>query len=115
MSHKNGFRLCLIGFIFFLLTSLDFASGAELTNLVVKSTQEDLLMNLKLEGVFTNEMKDALLREFPVSFNFFIILYEVYDYWFDKKIANQTIIHKIEYDAPKKEYRVIRSWEKVGP
>ena len=47
--------------------------------------------------------------------NFFVNFYQVYDYWFDKKIANQTIIHKIEYDAPKNEYRVTRSWEKTGP
>ena len=68
MSHNNWFRLCLVGFIFFLLTILAFASGAELTNLVIKSTHKDLLMDLKLKGVFTNEMKDALLRELPVSF-----------------------------------------------
>lgn len=115
MSHKNWFRLCLTCLFFFLLTRSAFASGAELTNLVVKSTHADLLMDLELKGVFTNEMKDALLRELPVSFNFFITFYEVYDYWFDKKIANLTILHKIEYDASKKEYRVTRSWEKVGP
>lgn len=68
MSHKNWFCLRLTCLIFFLLTRLAFASGAELTNLVIKSTHKDLLMDLKLKGVFTNEMKDALLRELPVSF-----------------------------------------------
>lgn len=106
---------CLIFAIPFLLTSLAFASGAELTNLVVKNTKDDLLIDIKIKGVFTNEMREALLNGMPISFTFLVILYEVHDFWFDTKLAHKTTNHKIQYDALKKEYRIIREWENAGP
>jgi hypothetical protein len=49
-----------------------YASEAELTNLVIKNSQADLLIDLTIKGVFTNEMKKALLNGIPVSFTFLI-------------------------------------------
>jgi hypothetical protein len=64
-----------------------YASEAELTNLVIKNSQADLLIDLTIKGVFTNEMKKALLNGIPVSFTFLINLYDVHDFWLDKKIS----------------------------
>ena len=105
----------LIFLILFLLTSQTFASGAELTNIVVKNDREGLLIDLTIQGVFTNEMKKALLSGIPVSFTFIIILYKVNDFWFNEKVASITTSHKIQFDALKNEYRITRSWEKTGP
>ena len=106
---------CLIFLILFLLRSQIVASGAELTNIVVKKDRENLLVDLRIKGVFTNEMKKALLSAIPVSFTFIIILYKVNDFWFNKKVASITTSHKIQYDALKNEYSITRSWEKTGP
>ena len=103
---------CLFFGILFLLTSSAFASGAELTNLVIKNTSEDLVVDLKIKGVFTEDMKKAVLSSMPVSFSFLIQFYEVHDFWFDKKVISKKTIHKIQYKALKNEYRIIRSWEK---
>ncbi len=108
-------KLLFLFLILFLLRSQTFASGAELTNIVVKKDREDLLVDLRIKGVFTNEMKKALLSGIPVSFTFIIILYKVNDFWFNKKVASITTSHKIQYDALKNEYRITRSWEKAGP
>ena len=115
-ATMNGLcSICLLFGIFFLLTSMAFASGAEFTNLVINNTQEDLVIDLKIKGVFKEEMKEAVLNGISVSFTFFILLYEVHDFWFDKKITSITTTHKIQYNALKKEYRITRSWEKTDP
>jgi len=100
MSNANRLGLrsaCLIFLIFFLLTRPAYASGAELTNLVIKNNREDLLIDLKIDGVFTNEMRAALVNGIPVSFSFLVILYEVHDFRFDTKLADVTTHHKIWY------------------
>jgi len=113
---KNIYPLfCVIFLILFPAVSQIFASGAELTNIVVKNDREDLVINLTIQGVFTNEMKKALLSGIPVSFTFIVILYKVNDFWFDKKAASTTTNHKIQYDALKNEYRIDRSWKETGP
>ena len=118
MNCKDRISLrlfCLIFFILFIPAGQAFASGAELTNIVVKNDGQDLFIDLTIQGVFTNELKKALLSGMPVSFTFIVILYKVNDFWFDKKMASTTTSHKIQYDALKNEYRVTRSWEKTGP
>jgi len=113
---KISLRLfSLIFLILFIPASQTLASGAELTNIVVKNDGENLFIDLTIQGVFTNEMKKALLSGIPVSFTFIVILYKVNDFWFDKKVASTTPSHKIQYDALKNEYRITRSWEKIGP
>ena len=114
--NRISFRLfCLIFFILFLPAGQTFASGAELTNIVVKNDGENLFIDLTVQGVFTNEMKKALLSGIPVSFTFIVMLYKVNDFWFDKKVAGTTTSHKTQYDALENEYRITRSWEETGP
>ena len=113
---KNIYSLFWVIFlILFLSLGQIFAIGAELTNIVVKNDREDLVIDLTIQGVFTNEMKKALLSGIPVSFTFMVILYKVNDFWFDEKAASTTTNHKIQYDALKNEYRIARSWEETGP
>ena len=52
---------CLKFLILFLLVNQTFALEAELTNIVVKNVREDLLVDLRIKGVFANEMKESLL------------------------------------------------------
>jgi hypothetical protein len=101
--------------ILLLPTVLVFAGQAELTNLVIRNSQEDLLMSLKIKGVFTNEMQAALQKGIPVSFTFLIALYEVNDWWFDDKIVSLKTVHQIQYDGLKKEYWVSRAWDTSAP
>ena len=98
MNCTKWFPLRLYCFIFgllFLSTSMAFASGVELTNLVIKNNREDLLIDLRINGIFTNEMRAALLSGIPVSFTILVILYEVHDFWFDEKVVSRNTLHKI--------------------
>jgi hypothetical protein len=101
--------------ILVLFTGPVFAAQAELTNLVIRNSREDLLISLKIKGVFTSEMQAALEKGIPVSFTFLIALYEVNDWWFDEKIAGLKTVHQIQYDGLKKEYRVSRAWDTSAP
>ena len=108
--NRISFRLfCLIFFILFLPAGQTFASGAELVNIVVKNDRENLLIDLTIQGVFTNEMKKAMLSGIPVKFTFKVILYKVNDFWFNEKVAGITTSHKIQFDALKNDYRITRS------
>lgn len=98
--------------ILLLLTSSAFASGAKLTNIVIKNTSEDLAVDLKVKGVFTEDMKKAVLSGIPVRFRFLVYFYEVHDFWFNEKIMSIKAVHKIKYKVLKNEYRIMRSWEK---
>ena len=114
--YRISLRLfCIIFLMLFFLTSRIFASGAELTNIVVKNDRENLLIDLTIQGVFTKKMKKALLSGIPVKFTFKVILYKVNDFWFNEKVAGIITSHKIQFDALKNEYRIARSWEKAGP
>lgn len=115
MGNAKLFGCFLACFIFFLPLGAADALGAELTNLVTKNNQEYLLIDLKIKGVFTNEMRVALLSGIPVSFTVLVNLYEVHDFSFDAKLAHIATNHKIQYDVLKKEYRIMREWEETGP
>jgi len=106
---------CLILILLLLLSGLGLATEAELTNLIVRNTQEDLLIDLEVKGVFKKDLQQAATSGIPVSFEFLIILYRVHDFWLDEKIAGITAHHGIEYDAVKKEYHISRSWENSDP
>jgi len=94
---------------------LAMAKDAELTNIIVTNTRDDLLVYLSVEGAFTADMEDAVKRGVPASFSFFINLYRARGMWFDKKMADLTITHTIKYNSLKKEYAVSRSWDSNSP
>jgi hypothetical protein len=102
-------------FLFFLTASPALSGSAELTNLVVRNSNDQLQVNLLIKGVFTEEMKTALSTGIPINLTFLILLYEVRDYWFDDKIVSKTAVHDVKFDRLKKEYRIRRSWEKGIP
>ena len=117
MDNANWYGLRLSRSIFvilFLLTGLAFASGAELANLVIRNSANELLIDITLEGDFTEEMTGAVAKGIPIDIAFSISLYEAHKFWFDKKIISKTAIHQIRFDTLKKEYKIWRSWEKRG-
>ena len=106
---------CLVFFVLILTASPAFSGDAELINLIVRNKNDQLQVDLLIRGVFTEEMKAALSKGIPINLTFFILLYEVRDYWFDDKMVSKTAMHDVKFDVLKKEYRVRRSWEKGIP
>ena len=113
---KNSLQIgCLVFFVLLLTVSPAFSGGAELTNLTVRNSNDELQVDLMIKGIFTEEIKAAVSKGIPISLTFLMLFYEVRDYWFDNKIVSKTAVHDVKFDVLKKEYRIRRSWEKRIP
>jgi hypothetical protein len=101
--------------VFILLQSPVFAQDARLTNINVSNTRDDLLIYITLAGAFREKLKEAILSGVPATFSFDISLYRVRNIWFDKKVTNIKLNHRIKYDNLKKEFNIKRSWKNNNP
>jgi len=95
--------------IFYSPTVLASAPLVEISHLVIKNSEDSLLIDLKIDSEFTPEMKAAVLSGVPVRITFSISIYEVNDFWFDSKAAGIMVVHELSYDNEKKDYKIIRS------
>jgi len=106
---------CLVFFVLLLAASPALSGDAEVTNLIVRNNNDELQVDLLINGIFTEDMKTALSKGIPVNLTFLILLYEVRGYWFDEKMVSKTAMHDVRFDVLRKEYRIRRSWEKRIP
>ena len=88
-----------------------YSQQARLTNFVVTSTREDLMIFLTLEGAFTENMKAAILSGVPTTVSFSITLEKIRSFWLNRKIVDKKINHSIKYNPLRNEFTVKRSWE----
>jgi hypothetical protein len=88
-----------------------YSQQARLTNFVVSSTREDLLVFLTIEGAFTENMKAAILSGVPTTVSFNISIEKIRHFWLNRKIVDKKIDHTIKYNPLRKEFTVKRSWE----
>jgi hypothetical protein len=100
-------RSALIIIFFFLLpASLAHGRKASLSDIAVTQGRNQVLLFLKVNDCFTGEMDKAIENGISTTFNFSITLHEVRGLWWNKKIADLTVSHEIQYDSLKKVYRV---------
>jgi len=96
-----------IGLLFFLLSvhSVN-ARDASLTDIEVSKTESDLLLYFRVDNCFTEDMKEAIDSGIVTTFNFFIRVYKVRGFLWDKKIADIKVKHDVQFDGLKKVYMV---------
>jgi len=82
------------------------AGEAFIKDIGVSNSNSHLLIRFTVADCFTEEMKKAIDSGIATTFNFSVIVSEVRDLWWDKKIADITINHEVYYDSLKKLYRV---------
>jgi hypothetical protein len=87
------------------------ATKASLQTIVLDSKNENLTLSFKLEGVFSEQMKEVILSGTSITFTFFVVLREIKDFWVDKKIVDIKIDHMLKYNVLKKEFVIKRSWQ----
>jgi len=80
------------------------AAEARLTDIVVTNTRDDLIVYFSVADCFTDDMQKAINNGVSTRFTFFVKLYEVRDWWWDKSIADLKVSHEIKYDSLKKIY-----------
>jgi len=83
------------------------AQEAVISDLVVANSKVDLLAFFKIDGAFTEEMRQGVLHGIPVTFSFDYILERVRSGWLDKEVCSGTFEHTMTYDSLKKEFLVV--------
>jgi hypothetical protein len=105
--YKSLRFILLIVFLMGLFSSRPaFASDARLTDIVITNTQDYLLAYFSVTDCFTEDMERAIDNGVSTSFTFFVKLYEVRNWWWDKGLADLKVSHEIKYDNLKKVYIV---------
>lgn len=91
------------------------AQEARLKNITIASAEEKLTVSLEVEGAFTPDVMEAILRGVPADFAFLIRLDRSRNWWADEELVDMEISHTIRYDNLKKEFAVYRSWADQKP
>jgi hypothetical protein len=107
--------LLILWGIFFFTAGLSAAQEAEVSDLVMNTSQGYLLLSVKISDVIAGEVNASPEAEASATIIFSIALYEVKPFWFDKKMAHHTTTNTLKHDPPKKEYRLLRSWDNGPP
>ncbi len=92
-KKKSVFTGYLFLVILYLFASSTHLTGAELANIVIRNSANELLIDIKLKGVFSEEMKTAVSKGIPIDIAFSVSLYEVHNFWFDHKMISKTVNH----------------------
>jgi Domain of unknown function (DUF4390) len=108
------FQGFIVTSLFFLATNAASSAEARITDLIIRDSQDELLVDLKIEDYFTEEMQAVVLKGIPITISFSISFYEVLDFWFDNKLVQKKEYNSIHYDPLRKEYRIQRPWKKSG-
>jgi hypothetical protein len=101
--------------ILYLAIGLTTAQGAEVSDLVMNTSQGYLLLSVKIGDVITNDVNASAADELSATIIFSIALYEIKPFWFDKKMAHHTATNTLKHDPQKKVYCLLRSWDNGSP
>ena len=86
------------------------AQDARLKNITISSTDKKLLVSMEVEGAFTQDVMEAILKGVPADFSFLVKLDRSRRWWPNEELADIEATHTIRYDNLKKEFSVYRSW-----
>lgn len=103
--------VCILLGITILSHKTAYGQEVKLADLIVSIKDAHLVAYVNVEGAFPENIKTAVSSGLAVKFKYLIILNKVRTFWFDQKMADLQIQHKIKYDSLKKEYTITRSWE----
>jgi hypothetical protein len=113
---KNINLKIILFIILFVGNSVTVWSGeAQLTDIIITNTRDNLLLYMGIEGCFSHEVTKAIMSGVPATFSTFIGLYKVRRFVMDRQISAIQIAHTIKYDPMKKEFSISRSWDKNSP
>jgi len=88
---------------------------AEIENIKLANTRDDLLTYFEVKKAFTDKINQAVLNGIPTTFTFYIALYKTDGSWFDKNISDIQIKSTLKYNSLKKEFSVLRPWKNETP
>jgi len=112
ITRRSCWILCGLLYLSIGLTA---AQGAEVSDLVMNTSQGYLLLTVKISDVIAGDVNASAADALSATIIFSIALYEVKPFWFDKKMAHHTATNTIMHESGKNEYRLLRSWDNGPP
>jgi hypothetical protein len=103
-------RFFLLFFVIVFFCNATYARKAGLQDIVWDKIDGNLIVSFKLNNVFSSQLNEVVLNGTPITFSYFVTLYEVRDFWVDKKVVNIKIDHMMKYDILKEKFIMKRSW-----
>ena len=104
-----GFAICM-----FWASESALAEEAVIKDIIATNSSNDLLLYFVVEDCFSHDMEVSIQNGLPVTFTFFINLYQTRKAWPDKEIASHKFDRTLTYDNLKEEYHVIFLNNKKG-
>lgn len=106
--------LATLGGFFCLVTAAAAAAQeAQLKNITLSSTDERMVVSLRVEDAFTKEMLAAVRAGAQTEFTFRIRLHRDRRMWLDEKLVAIDLTHTLVYDPDRETFRVYRSWAPI--
>lgn len=106
-------QFVLLFFTILFFCNATYARKAGLQDIIWDKVDGNLIVSFKLNDAFSSQLNEVVLNGTPITFAYFVTLYEVRDFWVDKEIVNIKINHIMKYDILQEKFMMQRSW-KIG-
>lgn len=104
----------LAGLVYLAAAATAAAQEARLKNITLSSTDERMVISMRVEGAFTPEMIAAVHEGAKTEFTFRVRLFRDRRMWLDEKLVHINLAHTLTYDPSRKVYAVYRSWAQAS-
>ncbi len=101
--------------VLIVLTVVTCISAAEITNMSISNTEENLILSVEVDGAFTDRLNEAVMNGIVTSFSYVITVTQTRTLFPDKQIHEIKLTNTIRYDTLRKNFMVRRSWENYRP
>jgi hypothetical protein len=82
------------------------AEEARIKDISVINSWDHCILSFSVTGCFNEDMKKAIDNGIDTTFTFYVELYEIREFWWDRQVADLNVSHNIKYDNLKKVYTV---------
>ncbi len=82
------------------------AESPEIKDIIVTTSDVDLLLFATVKNGFTPEMLDAVKAGTPLVFTFQLELVKTSDHWLDTSLVETAVTHTLSWDAAQQHYRI---------
>ncbi|PIE56778.1 MAG: hypothetical protein CSA34_02100 [Desulfobulbus propionicus] len=96
----------ILGLLLLSVTVFAKESKPELTDIIITTSESNLLLFATVQNGFIQEMIDALHSGLPLRFTYAIRLHQIRGLWLDKELADLSITRVLSYDSLKEKYRI---------
>ena len=109
MKSLNIKFFFLCGLFLFCFPSLSLAvteQNPEIKDIIVTTSDNDLLLFATVKNCFTPEMLDDLRNGIPAVFTYHLKLVKTSNNWIDTSLVEAFVTHTMTFDRSRKEYRI---------